>query len=187
MGHHRLVCAKRDPQVGGLEAVRAGESACCHADYGEGVSVDGDRSSHCRLIPAEHALPGVVRDHGRLFAIVRRRKRAPGRGGDSQDVEHVRRDDLSARASGVPTNAQTDGHPGEGKGVRDDLPPCTQVLEVGISEMALRAVRLRRRRKDRDQPSGVANRQWPEEHRVEDAEQRDVEADPHGERPDRNG
>ena len=52
--------------------------------------------------------------------------------------------------------------------------------------MSARTVRYRGGGEDGNQPAGIVDRQRPEQHRVEDAEQRDVQADADGERADRN-
>jgi hypothetical protein len=84
----------------------------------------------------------------------------------------------------LPAALSRELHRCQRKGIREDIAPRPQRLEIRIGKMSARAVRPCGARQDCDEASGILHRQRAEEHGIEDAEERHVQTDPQGERAD---
>ncbi len=175
------------------------EAAGRHADDGEGRAVDDQRLVQHRRILAELRGPEAVAEHHHRMraggAIVGRAEHAADRGLHAERREVAARHLRALGAERLPARR----HVGAEQSVRgqpaEHLLHPLEVAEHGIAEgvvavaglVARGPAGLRPWRAEVHQPRRVLHRQRPEQHVVEDREDRGVRADAEGNRPHGHG
>ena len=191
--HHRKIAAagcielvgrqsERHPELGGA----AGEDypARHDAHHGAGFSAKGNRASDHVSIGAEAPPPQPLGEHHRLRrpeGVLLGRERAPEERGNAERFEVAGRDPSCAHALRLAEAGEVQGHPRRGGQALEDRLPIPPVEVIGSRHVG---APFAESLPYPHQPVGIAERQGPEQHAIDEAEDRGVGADSKRQRHD---
>ena len=182
-----------DPGGGGCRVEstatqREAERGRHHADNRVRPAIERDRAADDRSVGSKSRLPQTVAEHGHVHArpVLLLRERASQHRADPEYVEQIPRDPGDVEPHGRTTPRQFGRTWSVGRDPVERLLLTLDVDEVRRRERGVSGT-ARYRLCERHQAPGLIEWQRPEQHGVDDAERRRVDADAKAERQDDNG